>query len=144
MNKAENVKTHAEPLIRLAKRDAVPLKKKVMVYSGAILAALIIDALFIVLVTGLNPLEVYGEIFLATFLTPMRFMWTLRDLVSLLCIGIALAPAFKMRFWNIGAEGQVLMGGFATAMCMLFLGQKLPTFLLFAVMLIIHQPIILV
>ena len=136
MNKAENVKTHAEPLIRLAKRDAVPLKKKVMVYSGAILAALIIDALFIVLVTGLNPLEVYGEIFLATFLTPMRFMWTLRDLVSLLCIGIALAPAFKMRFWNIGAEGQVLMGGFATAMCMLFLGQKLPTFLLFAVMLI--------
>ncbi|MBQ7931315.1 MAG: ABC transporter permease [Clostridia bacterium] len=136
MNKAENVKTHAEPLIRLAKRDTVPLKKKVMVYSGAILAALIIDALFIVLVTGLNPLEVYGEIFLATFLTPMRFMWTLRDLVSLLCIGIALAPAFKMRFWNIGAEGQVLMGGFATAMCMLFLGQKLPTFLLFAVMLI--------
>ena len=136
MNKAENVKTHAEPLIRLAKRDAVPLKKKVMVYSGAILAALIIDALFIVLVTGLNPLEVYGEIFLATFLTPMRFMWTLRDLVSLLCIGIALEPAFKMRFWNIGAEGQVLMGGFATAMCMLFLGQKLPTFLLFAVMLI--------
>ena len=98
MNKAENVRTHSEPLIRLAKRDAVPLKKKVMVYSCSILAALIIDALFIVLVTGLNPLEVYGEIFLATFLTPMRFMWTLRDLVSLLCIGIALAPAFKMRF----------------------------------------------
>ena len=134
MNKAENVRTHSQPLIRLAKRDAVPLKKKVMVYSCSILAALIIDALFIVLVTGLNPLEVYGEIFLATFLTPMRFMWTLRDLVSLLCIGIALAPAFKMRFWNIGAEGQVLMGGFATALCMLFLGQKLPTFLLFIVM----------
>ena len=136
MNKAENVRTHSEPLIRLAKRDAVPLKKKVMVYSVAILTALVIDALFIVLVTGLNPLEVYGEIFLATFMTPMRFMWTLRDLVSLLCIGIALAPAFKMRFWNIGAEGQVLMGGFATAMCMLFLGQKLPTVLLFAVMLL--------
>jgi len=136
MNKAENVNNHAEPLIRLAKRDAVPLKKKVMVYSCAILAALIIDALFIVLVTGLNPFAVYGQIFLATFLTPMRFMWTLRDLVSLLCIGIALAPAFKMRFWNIGAEGQVLMGGFATAMCMLFLGQKLPTFLLFVVMIL--------
>ena len=34
----------------------------------------------------------------------------MRDLVTLLCIGIALAPAFKMRFWNIGAEGQVLDG----------------------------------
>ena len=39
----------------------------------------------------------------------------MRDLVTLLCIGIALAPAFKMRFWNIGAEGQVLVGGLATA-----------------------------
>ena len=136
MNKAETVKTHAEPFVRLAKRDAVPLKKKVMIYSGAVLAALVIDALFIVLVTGLNPFAVYGEIFLATFMTPMRFMWTLRDLVSLLCIGIALAPAFKMRFWNIGAEGQVLMGGFATALCMMYLGAKLPTPLLFAVMLI--------
>ena len=136
MNKAETVKTHAEPFVRLAKRDAVPLKKKVMIYSGAVLAALVIDALFIVLVTGLNPFAVYGEIFLATFMTPMRFMWTLRDLVSLLCIGIALSPAFKMRFWNIGAEGQVLMGGFATALCMMYLGAKLPTPLLFAVMLI--------
>ncbi|MBQ8333524.1 MAG: ABC transporter permease [Clostridia bacterium] len=136
MNKAETVKTHAEPFVRLAKRDAVPLKKKVMIYSGAVLAALVIDALFIVLVTGLNPFAVYGEIFLATFMTPMRFMWTLRDLVSLLCIGIALAPAFKMRFWNIGAECQVLMGGFATALCMMYLGAKLPTPLLFAVMLI--------
>ena len=58
----------------------------------------------------------------------------MRDLAALLCIGIALAPAFKMRFWNIGAEGQVLMGGMATAMCMLFLGSKLPTPLLFLVM----------
>ena len=134
MNKAETVKTHAEPFVRLAKRDAVPLKKKIMIYSGAVLAALVIDALFIVLVTGLNPFAVYGEIFLATFLTPMRFMWTLRDLVSLLCIGIALAPAFKMRFWNIGAEGQVLISGLACVATMMFLGDALPTGLLLLVM----------
>ena len=31
--------------------------------------------------------------------------------MMLLCVGVGLAPAFKMRFWNIGAEGQILVGG---------------------------------
>ncbi|MGN1409848.1 MAG: ABC transporter permease [Eubacteriales bacterium] len=125
--------TH-EPLVRLAKRDGVSGKRKISVRAAAILIALVIDAAFIVLVTGLNPIAVYTEIFKATFETPLRFMWAMRDMVALLCIGIALAPAFKMRFWNIGAEGQVLMGGFATAACMMYLGQYLPTPLLFTVM----------
>ncbi len=125
-----------EPFIRLAKRDGVSMKKKVVIRAAAILLALVIDAAFIVIVTGLNPIAVYREIFLATFQTPLRFMWMLRDMASLLCIGIALAPAFKMRFWNIGAEGQVLMGGFATAVCMMNLGQSLPTPLLFLAMIV--------
>ncbi len=125
-----------EPLIRLAKRDGVPMKKKVLIRAAAILLALVIDAVFIVTVTGLNPIAVYREIILASFQTPLRFMWMLRDMASLLCIGIALAPAFKMRFWNIGAEGQVLVGGFATALCMMYLGQSLPTPLLFLTMIV--------
>ena len=64
--------------------------------------------IFIYSVTGLNPLSVYGVMLNGTFMTSIRFSWAMRDLVTLLCIGIALAPAFKMRFWNIGAEGQVL------------------------------------
>ncbi|MGI6239316.1 MAG: ABC transporter permease, partial [Christensenellales bacterium] len=52
---------------------------------------------------------------------------------TLLCISIALAPAFKMRFWNIGAEGQVLVGGLATAAVMIHFGA-MPTWLLFATM----------
>lgn len=126
----------SEPLVRLAKRDGVPFTKKLAVRAAAIVLALVADAVFIMLVTKLNPLGVYSEIIKATFETPLRFMWMLRDLVALLCIGIALAPAFKMRFWNIGAEGQVLMGGFATALCMMFLGNRLPTPLLFIVMFI--------
>lgn len=136
MQMNNSVSAHHEPFVRLAKRDGVDIKKKIGVRAASIVLALIIDALFIVLVTGLNPLAVYVEIFKATFETPMRFMWMLRDMVALLCIGIALAPAFKMRFWNIGAEGQVLMGGFATALCMMYLGQSLSTPLLFIVMLV--------
>jgi simple sugar transport system permease protein len=58
-----------------------------------------------------------------------------RDTVMLLCIGVGLASAFKMRFWNIGAEGQVLVGGIATAACMLYLGNSIPTWLLLILML---------
>ena len=138
MNKAIEVgkSEHREPFLRIARRDGTSHGRKIGVRAASIVIALILDALFIVVVTGLNPLAVYAEIFKATFGTSLRFMWMLRDMAALLCIGVALAPAFKMRFWNIGAEGQVLMGGFATAMCMMFLGQKLPTPVLFLVMVI--------
>ena len=128
--------TKHEPLIRIAKRGVITTKQKIGIRAASVVLALILDALFIVVVTGLNPISVYAEIFKATFGSNLRFIWMLRDMVSLLCIGIALAPAFKMRFWNIGAEGQVLMGGFATALCMMYLGNKLPTALLFLTMIV--------
>ena len=123
-----------EPLIRIIKRDRSSFGYKVWVRAAAIILALVVDAIFIYSVTGLNPLSVYGVMLNGTFMTSIRFSWAMRDLVTLLCIGIALAPAFKMRFWNIGAEGQVLMGGLATAMVMVKCGASLPTPVLFLVM----------
>lgn len=125
-----------EPLFRIVKRDGASFQKKVVVRILAILLALVIDAMFIFFVTGLNPFSVYVVMFRGTFGTSVRFSWAMRDLVSLLCIGIALAPAFKMKFWNIGAEGQVLMGGLLTALIMVNWGNVLPAPILFAVMLI--------
>ena len=123
-----------EPLIRIIKRDRSSFGYKVWVRAAAIILALVVDAIFIYSVTGLNPLSVYGVMLNGTFMTSIRFSWAMRDLVTLLCIGIALAPAFKMRFWNIGAEGQVLVGGLATAMIMVKFGGSLPTPMLFLVM----------
>lgn len=124
-----------EPLFRVVKRDGVSFQKKMVVRVLSILLALVLDALFIFFVTGLNPFSVYVVMFKGTFGTSIRFSWALRDLVSLLCIGIALAPAFKMKFWNIGAEGQVLMGGLFTALIMVYWGDILPAPILIAVML---------
>jgi simple sugar transport system permease protein len=64
------------------------------------------------------------------FGTSKRSWVTVRDTLMLLCIGVGLAPAFKMRFWNIGAEGQILMGGCATAAVMIYCGASLPTWAL--------------
>ena len=126
-----------EPLIRVVKRGEAPSsRRKIGVRLAAIALALVIDALFIYFVTGLNPLSVYGVMVGGTFSTAMRFSWAMRDLASLLLIGIALAPAFKMRFWNVGAEGQVLMGALATAAVMVNLGGRVSSWALFAAMLL--------
>ena len=93
-----------EPLIRIIKRDRSSFGYKVWVRAAAIILALVVDAIFIYSVTGLNPLSVYGVMLNGTFMTSIRFSWAMRDLVTLLCIGIALAPAFKTALWNIGAR----------------------------------------
>ena len=54
----------------------------------------------------------------------------------LLCVSLAVTPAFRMRFWNIGAEGQVLAGGLATAACMIFLGNRVSAPLLMLIMIV--------
>ncbi len=125
-----------EPLIRIIKRDMSSFSHKVLVRAIAIILALVVNAFFIYGVTGLNPLSVYIVMFRGTFGNTMRFSWALRDMVTLLGIGVALAPAFKMRFWNIGAEGQVLMGGLATALVMVYCGDTFPAPMLFIVMVV--------
>ena len=109
-----------EPLLRIAKREGTTMPQKIAVRAIAILLALVVDALFIYFVTGLNPLAVYGVMWGGTFANMTRFSWMLRDLSILLCVGIALAPAFKMRFWNCGGEGQILIGGLIAALVMVY------------------------
>ena len=125
-----------EPFVRMVKRDHASMGRKITVRILAVLLALILDALFIFFVTGLNPFAVYGVMFKGTFGSSIRFSWAMRDLVTLLLIGVALAPAFKMKFWNIGAEGQILIGGACSAAVMIYAGDKMSPVILLIVMFI--------
>ncbi|MBR4659592.1 MAG: ABC transporter permease [Clostridia bacterium] len=101
----------------------------------AVVLSLIVSGLLIYSITKLNPLKVYAVMANGVFGTSRRVWAWLRDLALLLCISVGLAPAFKMRFWNIGAEGQVLVGGIATAACMIYMGgMGLPTPVLLVIM----------
>lgn len=133
MNKAE--KHVHEPLVHITKRDAIPVWKAVLVRAIAIIAALAVCAGVIVLLTGLNPLAVYKEMFKGSFGTSRKMMVLFQNLAMLLCISIAVTPAFKMRYWNLGAEGQVLVGALATAACMFYLKDSLPAPLMILLML---------
>ena len=131
----KNKKVH-EPLFHIAKRAHISGGKAWLIRIGAVLAALIICAVVTMLLTGENPFSVYAKMFEGAFGTERKIWKLLQNLAMLLCVSLALTPAFKMRFWNIGGEGQVLIGGLATAACMILLGGKLPNGLLIIVMLV--------
>ena len=120
----------------MSKRDGLPIWKSFGVRLIGLALALIICAIIIFALTKLNPLKVYAAMFNGTFGTKKRIWVTIRDIMMLLCIAVGLAPAFKMRFWNIGAEGQVLVGGIVAAACMINLGNTLPLVPLMIVMFI--------
>ena len=124
-------KRSSEPLVRISARTVpMPALKAWGIRLGAIVAALLLAAVFVVTVTGLNPFEVYASLWKGAFGSLTMFKRTVQNTAVLLCISLAVTPAFKMRFWNIGAEGQVMAGCIATAACMILVGDKLPTPLL--------------
>ena len=119
MNKAK------DPLFNIVKRDALPWYKSLGIRLIAILAALIVCAIVTTILTGINPIQVYVSIFLGAFGTARKTWITFQNVAILLLISLALTPAFRMRFWNIGGEGQVLVGGLAAAACMITLADKM-------------------
>ncbi|MDO4543322.1 MAG: ABC transporter permease [Clostridia bacterium] len=102
----------------------------------ALLLAIVVCGLITLLITGLNPFDVYSTMFRGNFGTARKTWVVLKDMAILLCVSLAVTPAFKMRFWNIGGEGQILVGALATSACMILLGDKLPAALLIPIMFI--------
>ncbi|NLB28259.1 MAG: ABC transporter permease [Clostridiaceae bacterium] len=98
-----------EPLIRIAKRGVVSKRHKVMVYVVGFILAILVGALLLVLI-GKNPINAYINMATGSFGTKTSAAETFRLAVPLLIAGVAIAFAFKMRFWNIGGEGQILAG----------------------------------
>ncbi|MDR0840996.1 MAG: ABC transporter permease [Christensenellaceae bacterium] len=129
-------KQKKEPLVRISKRTSgLPTWKAWGIRVAALAASLVVCALVIYAIVKMNPLKVYGAMFEGAFGTNKRIWVTIRDTMMLLCIAIGLAPAFKMRFWNIGAEGQILVGGIASAACMIYLSKTVTTLPLMLLML---------
>ena len=120
--------------IHIVKRDPMVWYKSFLVRAVAILASLLVSAIVITVLTKKNPIQVYSSMIAGAFGTELRIWSLLQNMVILLCIALALTPAFKMKFWNCGGEGQVLVGGLATVLVMVFLGDTLPYPVLILVM----------
>ena len=134
---AKHDKKHT-PLLHIVKRDQGSLtwQYKFLVRAVAILLALLACGVLITLMTDVNPLEVYKSMVDGVFGTERRRWNAAQGMAMLLCVSLAVTPAFKMKFWNIGAEGQALVGGLACAAVMFFLGETMPLPLLLIVMIL--------
>ena len=121
-------------MIHVVKRSSLPMAHQIAIRVGVIVLALIVCAIVTTLTCGLNPLDVYGTM-IAGAVGSTRKVWILlQEAAMLLCVSLALTPAFRMKFWNLGGEGQILVGALASAACMILFGESMPNAALILVM----------
>ena len=131
MNSNSCVKTHREPLFHVVKRDDLPQWKAWIIRVITIIIAFFVVGFLSMAVSEKSFGETYQIMFTGVFGRLLEgkttMLWKyLQEIAILLALALALTPAFKMKFWNCGAEGQALMGGLASIFCMIQFGEKLP------------------
>lgn len=117
-------KAHSEPLIRLAKREDIAVWKIWLTRIFSIVLALLVGAIIFVAL-GYNPITVYAAMIDGCFGRSIYIKQTIKIAIPLLGTAIAIAPAFRMKFWNIGAEGQITMGALFATYFALYYYEKL-------------------
>lgn len=122
--------------MHIVKRPAISWWKALLIRTASIVFALGVSAVILLVLTQKSPFEAGKLVLEASFGTQRKFWNMLQDLAILLCISLAVTPAFKMRFWNLGAQGQVLFGGLLAVGCMFTIGDSLPNEVLILIMLV--------
>lgn len=127
MQKMNNTQTR-EPLFHVIKRGSASKSKGYAAFVRflAIVIGFLLSAIICALLFKTTPFSVIGEMFNGVFGTERRVWNAAKETALLLGVGLALVPAFKMKFYNLGGNGQILMGALAATACMFYLGGKMP------------------
>ena len=110
MSTPATVKTHREPLLHTVKHAERSSRQTVALRLAAVALSLVAGGVFI-LAIGQNPFAVYATIVKGAFRSPLAIQATIKYTIPLCICALGVTLAFKMRFWNIGGEGQLIMGG---------------------------------
>lgn len=121
-------------MFRMVKRTNVSKKQSAMIRLLAVVLALLCSSLFILLM-GHSPIKVYVSMLNGAFGSKFRLIETMKVAIPIIIASIGIMVAFKMKFWNIGGEGQILMGACAATYFALYFNH-LPKPLLLLLMLI--------
>lgn len=125
-------------MFKLERRYARSRYAGLLVTTGSLLAALLFCAVILAL-AGANPWQTYVAMVKGAFGGKYEFSETIVKAIPLMLCGLGVSVAFRMLFWNIGAEGQLAMGGFAASGVALFVPQafpNLPSWLLLPLMVV--------
>ena len=118
MNNIKKKSIKKSPL-RVVKRADISKKQSFLLYLISVIGALILGAIFIAMM-GVNPFEFYAEILSGCFKNEIYFEGLIRTIMPLVITSLGIAVSFKMKFWNIGAEGQFIMGALGATIVGLF------------------------
>ena len=100
---------------RLEERTQSPYWLLILSPFIAILVAIVLAGILIVL-AGANPFQSYYQLMIGAFGSKNALAETLARATPIILTGLAASIAFKAKFWNIGAEGQLYFGALATTM----------------------------
>lgn len=119
-------KINKDPLIKISKRQNLALGYKLLLTIGAILLSLVLGGILLACL-GYNPVDFYVQMILGNFKNSSYLKLMVRVLIPLLITSLGVSLAFKMRFWNIGAEGQFIVGALIAMTFSLLIGDSLPS-----------------
>ncbi len=105
---------------RFIKRGEISKAQSAAIRGIALVLSLFAATLFI-MILKLNPLEVFSSMLQGAFGSKYRLEETIIKTIPLVVTSLGIAVAFKMKFWNIGAEGQILMGAFLASFVALYM-----------------------
>lgn len=105
----QTVKTTREPLFHVVKHAERSPQQTILLRVVAVLLSIVVGGLFI-LAIGQNPIAIYGAILEGAFRSQMALQATVKFAIPLCICALGVTLAFKMKFWNIGGEGQLIMG----------------------------------
>lgn len=109
-----------DPLMHIVKKDTISTGKLIGIKALALLAAFIVSSILLGISEGCDPFTFLISLINGSFGTELSIWMLLRDMAILLGLGLALLPAFKMKFWNTGADGQALIAALAAYMVLFF------------------------
>jgi general nucleoside transport system permease protein len=101
-------------ILRVEPREVIPGWLPPLISASAVVLSLLIGAIILALAGG-NPLTAYAQIARSAFGSVGVFSDTLVKAIPLMLVGLACALAFRMRLWNVGAEGQFFMGAWGAS-----------------------------
>lgn len=128
-------KENKEPLVRMVRREDLS-PRRAWCYRGIAFVLALITGGLLILALGHNPLSVYRDMVVGAWGSPTVIRETIKLTVPLLITGLALGLAFKMKFWNIGGEGQIIVGALAAGYFGFFTAEIFSPPLLIALMLL--------
>ena len=125
-----------DPLFHIVRRDTITTGKTIAIKVIALLLAFIVSSIILGISEGCDPFTFLASLFMGSFGASLNIWILLKDMAILLGLGLALLPAFKMKFWNTGADGQALIAALASYMCLYFMRGKVNDILLITICLL--------